>query len=380
MPPLKRTGVVRFEKEGKAMQVAKRLSALLALLLAAVLTGAGVSAQTPSKPKISFVYVGPIGDHGWSYQHHKGLEAIKQEFGDKITTSYVENVPEGPDAERVIDQLAATGSNLIFTTSFGFMNPTIKVAARHPNVKFEHATGFKQAPNVATYNARFYEGRHVIGLIAGKMTKTNTIGYIGSFPIPEVVMGINAAYLAAKSVNPNVKFKVVWVSTWFDPGKEAAAAKALVDQGADILMQHTDSPAAMKYAEEKGVMAFGQASDMAPFGRNAQLTAIVDDWNPYYLRRVKALLDGTWKTGDVWDGLAQGTVVLAPWSPKIPADVVKLAETARDNIAKGVLHPFTGPIKRQDGSLWLKDGERASDKDLLAMNFYVEGLEGALPK
>jgi basic membrane protein A and related proteins len=194
------------------------------------------------------------------------------------------------------------------------------------------------------------------------------------------VMGINAAYLAAKSVNPNVKFKVVWVSTWFDPGKEAAAAQALVDQGADILMQHTDSPAAMKYAEEKGVMAFGQASDMAPFGRNAQLTAIVDDWNPYYIRRVKALLDGTWKTGDVWDGIAQGTVVLAPWSPKIPADVVKLAEAARDNIAKGVLHPFTGPIKRQDGSVWLKDGEKASDKDLLAMNFYVEGLEGALPK
>jgi len=260
------------------------------------------------------------------------------------------------------------------------MNPTVKVATRYPNVKFEHATGFKQAPNVANYNARFYEGRHVIGLIAGKMTKTNTIGYIGSFPIPEVVMGINAAYLAAKSVNPNVKFKVVWVSTWFDPGKEAAAAKALVDQGADILMQHTDSPAAMKYAEEKGVMAFGQASDMAPFGPNAQLTAIVDDWNPYYIRRVKALLDGTWKTGDVWDGIAQGTVVLAPWSPKIPADVVKLAEAARDNIAKGVLHPFTGPVKRQDGSVWLKDGEKASDKDLLAMNFYVEGLEGALPK
>jgi simple sugar transport system substrate-binding protein len=355
-----------------------RLAGAGLIASAIALSGTAVLAQT--KPKVSFVYVGPIGDQGWSYQHHQGLLALKKEFGDRIDTNYVENVPEGPDAERVIDQLAATGSSIIFTTSFGFMNPTIKVATRYPNVKFEHATGFKQAPNVATYNARFYEGRHVIGLIAGKMTKSNTIGYIGSFPIPEVVMGINAAYLAAKSVNPNVKFKVVWVSTWFDPGKEAAAAKALVDQGADILMQHTDSPAAMKYAEEKGVMAFGQASNMAPFGPNAQLTAIVDDWNPYYIRRVKALLDGTWKTGDVWDGIAQGTVVLAPWSPKIPADVVKLAETARDNIAKGALHPFTGPIKRQDGSVWLKDGERASDKDLLAMNFYVEGLEGALPK
>ena len=362
------------------MQKRTTMAALLTALLASVLPGLASQAKAQSKPKISFVYVGPIGDHGWSYQHHKGLEAIKTEFGDQVTTSYVENVPEGPDAERVIDQLAATGSSLIFTTSFGFMNPTIKVAARHPNVKFEHATGFKQAPNVAIYNARFYEGRHVIGLIAGKMSKTNTIGYIGSFPIPEVVMGINAAYLAAKSVNPNIKFKVVWVSTWFDPGKEAAAAKALVDQGADVLMQHTDSPAAMKFAEEKGVWAFGQASDMAPFGPTAQLTAIVDDWNPYYLKRVKDLLEGSWKTGDVWDGIAQGTVVLAPWSPKIPADVVKLAETARDNIVKGTLHPFTGPIKKQDGSVWLKAGETASDKDLLSMNFYVEGLEGALPK
>jgi basic membrane protein A and related proteins len=336
------------------------------------------SAQT--KPKVSFVYVGPIGDHGWTYQHHQGLLALQKEFGDKIETSYVENVSEGPDAERVIDQLAQTGSSLIFTTSFGFMNPTIKVAARYPNMKFEHATGFKTAPNVAIYNARFYEGRHVIGLIAGKMTKTNTIGYIGSFPIPEVVMGINAAYLAAKSVNPNVKFKVVWVSTWFDPAKESDAAKALVDQGADVLMQHTDSPAAMKYAEEKGIYAFGQASDMAAFGPNAQLTSIIDDWNPYYIKRVKALLDGSWKTGDVWDGMAQGTVAMAPWSKKMPEDVVKLAETARDEIIKGTRHPFTGPIKKQDGSEWLKAGEKAADKDLLSMNFYVEGMEGALPK
>lgn len=347
-------------------------------MLAAVLPAHEASAQ--GKPKVSFVYVGPIGDHGWSYQHHKGLEALKKEFGDKIETSYVENVSEGPDAERVIDQLASSGSSLIFTTSFGFMNPTIKVAARHPNVKFEHATGFKTAPNVAIYNARFYEGRHVIGLIAGKMTKTGTIGYIASFPIPEVVMGINSAYLAAKSVNPNVKMKVIWVSSWFDPAKEGDAAKALVDQGADILMQHTDSPAAMKYAEEKGIYAFGQASDMKAFGPNAQLTSIIDDWNPYYIKRVKALLDGTWKTGDVWEGIADGTVELAAWSPKIPADVVKLAETARDEIAKGSRHPFTGPINKQDGSPWLKAGEKAPDKDLLGMNFYVQGVEGALPK
>jgi basic membrane protein A and related proteins len=349
-------------------------------VLAAAISAQPQEASAQAKPKVSFVYVGPIGDHGWSYQHHQGLLALKKEFGDKIDTSYVESVSEGPDAERVIDQLATSGSSLIFTTSFGFMNPTIKVAARHPKVKFEHCTGFKTAPNVAIYNARFYEGRHVIGLIAGKMTKTNTIGYIASFPIPEVVMGINSAYLAAKSVNPNVKMKVVWVSTWFDPAKEGDAAKALVDQGADILMQHTDSPAPMKYAEEKGIHAFGQASDMKPFGPNAQLTSIIDDWNPYYIKRVKALLDSSWKTGDVWEGIKDGTVELAPFSDKIPADVRQLAETARDEIAKGTRHPFTGPINKQDGSPWLKAGEKAPDKDLLSMNFYVEGVEGSLPK
>jgi basic membrane protein A and related proteins len=357
-----------------------RALALAGVALAAALAVSPHEAVAQAKPKISFVYVGPIGDHGWTYQHHQGLLALQKEFGDKIETSFVENVSEGPDAERVIDQLAQSGSSLIFTTSFGFMNPTVKVAARHPNVKFEHATGFKTAPNLAIYNARFYEGRHVIGLIAGKMTKTNTVGYIASFPIPEVVMGINSAFLAAKSVNPNVKFKVIWVSTWFDPAKEADAAKALVDQGADILMQHTDSPAAMKYAEEKGIYAFGQASDMARFGPNAQLTSIVDDWNPYYIKRVKALLDGSWKTSNVWEGIVDGTVGLAPWSKKMPEDVVKLAETARDEIVKGTRHPFTGPINKQDGTPWLKAGEKAPDKDLLSMNFYVEGMEGSLPK
>ncbi len=353
---------------------------LASAVIAVALAVSPREASTQAKPKISFVYVGPIGDHGWSYQHHQGLLALQKEFGDKIETSYVENVSEGPDAERVIDQLAQSGSSLIFTTSFGFMNPTVKVASRYPNVKFEHATGFKTAPNLAVYNARFYEGRHIIGLIAGKMTKTNTVGYIASFPIPEVVMGINSAFLAAKSVNPNVKFKVIWVSSWFDPAKEADAAKALVDQGADMLMQHTDSPAAMKYAEEKGIHAFGQASDMAAFGPNAQLTSIVDDWNPYYIRRVKALLDGTWKTGNVWEGIADGTVAMAPWSKKMPEDVIKLAETARDEIVKGTRHPFTGPINKQDGTPWLKAGEKAPDKDLLSMNFYVEGMEGSLPK
>tara|TARA_Y100001968_G_scaffold299629_1_gene310444 strand:- start:3853 stop:4998 length:1146 start_codon:yes stop_codon:yes gene_type:complete len=349
----------------------------LAISAAVILTFvSSVSAET----KVGFVYVGPIGDHGWTYEHHRGLKSLEKAFGNKVKTTYVENVSEGPDAARVIQQLARGGNDIIFTTSFGFMNPTLKVAKSFPKVKFEHATGFKRANNVTTYSARFYEGRHVIGLIAGKMTKTNTIGYIASFPIPEVVRGINAAYIAAKSVNPNVKFKIVWVSTWFDPGKEADAANALIDQGADVLMQHTDSPAAMQIAEKKGIFAFGQASDMVKFGPNAQLTAIVNNWSPYYLARVKSAMDGTWKSQDTWDGIKQGMVEIAPLSKKIPADVRKMAEKARKAIAAGTLHPFAGPINKQDGSPWLKAGQTAPDGDLLGMNFYVEGVEGSLPK
>jgi basic membrane protein A and related proteins len=347
-------------------------------LLASAALATGASAA--DKVKACFVYVGPIGDHGWSYQHNQGRLALEKEFGDKIETAFVENVSEGPDAERVITQLAQQNCSIIFTTSFGFMNPTLKVAKRFPNVKFEHATGFKRADNVATYNIRFYEGRYVAGIIAAKMTKSNTIGYIGSFAIPEVVMGINAAYLGAKSVNPNVKFKVVWVSSWFDPGKESDAAKALTDQGADVLFQHTDSPAPMKLAEQKGLYAVGQASDMKPFGPNAQLTALVDDWVPYYVERVKAVMDGTWKSGDVWGGLKTGMLKMAPYSDKIPADVLELAKGTDAKIQSGEFHPFTGPLKKQDGTAFLKDKEVISDEDLSGMNFYVEGIEGALPK
>ena len=353
---------------------------LLALLPVAALVLSTSVALAADKTKVGFVYVGPIGDHGWSYEHNQGRLAVEKAFGDKVETTYVENVSEGPDAERVIQQLARKGHDIIFTTSFGYMNPTLKVAKRSPKVKFEHATGFKRAANVSTYSARFYEGRHVIGLIAGKMTKTNTVGYIASFPIPEVVRGINAAYLAAKSVNPAVKFKIIWVSTWFDPGKEADAANALIDQGADIIMQHTDSPAAMQIAEEKGIYAFGQASDMIKFGPNAQLTSIIDDWAPYYISRVKAVMDGTWKSQDVWAGIGDGMVGIAKFSDKIPADVRAMAGKARDDIAAGKLHAFTGPINKQDGSVWLKAGETASDGDLAGMSFYVEGVEGTLPK
>ena len=326
------------------------------------------------------MYVGPIGDHGWSYQHHQGLEAVKKEFGDKVETTFVENVPEGPDAERVIDQLAANGNKLIITTSFGFMNPTIKVAAKYPDVKFEHMTGYKRADNVATANIRWYESRYVNGILAASASKTGTIGYIASFPIPEVIMGINATYLGAKSVNPNIKFKVIWVSTWFDPGKEADAAKALADQGADVLTQHTDSPAAVKFAEERKIFAIGQASDMSAFGKNAILASAVDNWGPYYIGRVKGVMDGSWKSAEIWGGFNSGMLNLSAYGPGVSADGKAKADAAKAKIAAGELHPFTGPLNKQDGSPFLKAGEKIADKDLSGMNFYVQGIEGTLPK
>ncbi|MEM9009851.1 MAG: BMP family ABC transporter substrate-binding protein [Pseudomonadota bacterium] len=353
------------------------LRVLFAAALAALGLAAPAVAQDPLK--VGFVYVGPIGDFGWTYEHDQGRLAVEEAFGDRVETTYVENVAEGPDAERVIRQMAQSGHDLIFTTSFGFMNPTVKVAQQFPDVNFEHATGYQRADNVATYSGRFYEGRHVIGLIAGHMTETNTIGYIASFPIPEVVRGINAAFLAAKSVNPDVEFKIVWVSTWFDPAKEAEAANALIEQGADVIMQHTDSPAAMTIAEEKGIFAFGQASDMLAFGPNARLSSIVDNWAPYYVARVQAALDGDWASGDTWGGIDSGMTEIGGFSDRIPFEVRKQAMDAAIAIAAGQLHPFTGPIKKQDGTPWLAAGEVADDGTLLGMDFYVEGLEGDLP-
>ena len=356
-----------------------KLKSIMAAAVAAIGLAGPVAAQQDSV-KVGFVYVGPIGDFGWSYEHHQGLLAVEEALGDKVETTYVESVPEGPDAERVIRQMAQTGHDLIFTTSFGYMNPTVKVAKQFPNVKFEHATGFKRADNVSTYSARFYEGRTVIGHIAGHMTKTNKIGYIASFPIPEVVRGINSAYLAAKKVNPDVEFKIIWVSTWFDPGKEADAANALIEQGVDVIMQHTDSPAAMTIAEEKGIYAFGQASDMAQFGPNARLSSIIDDWAPYYIARTQAVLDGTWASMDTWDGINEGMVEIGSFSDKIPADVQASAHAIEKAIANGEMHSFTGPINKQDGSAWLAAGETADDGTLAGMNFYVEGITGELPK
>ena len=349
-----------------------------AIVAAGAATGAYADAH---QTKVGFVYVGPIGDGGWTYEHDKGRLAVEAEFGDAVETVYVESVPEGPDAERVMTQMALQGADLIFTTSFGYMDPTINVAAKFPDVKFEHATGFKQAENVATYSARFYEGRAVQGHIAGNMTESNIIGYIGSFPIPEVIRGINSAYLHAREVNPDVEFKIVWAYTWFDPAKEAEAATVLIEQGADVILQHTESTAPQAAAQAAGnVVTFGQASDMAEFGPFPRVSSIIDDWAPYYIARTKAVMDGTWTSGNTWDGIGAGMVGIGEISDAVPADVKASAEALRDSLSDGSYHAFTGPVNKQDGSVWLADGETADDGTLAGMNFYVEGITGDIPQ
>ncbi|MFZ3357302.1 MAG: BMP family ABC transporter substrate-binding protein [Xanthobacteraceae bacterium] len=355
-----------------------RILVAAAVALTAIVA-ATLSAPAAQKLKVGFIYLGPVGDYGWTYQHEVARQALVKAMGDKIDTTYLENVNEGPDSERSIEQLARTGHKLIFTTSFGYMDPTIKVAKQFPKYFFEHATGFKRAANVSTYSGRFYEGRYIQGVIAAKMSKAGVLGYIASFPIPEVISGINATMLGAQTVNPNIKVKIIWVNTWFDPGKEADAAKALADQGADVLMQHTDSPAAMQIASQRGIYAFGQDSDMIKFGPKSQLTAIVDNWAPYYIQRTKDVLDGTWKSTDTWGGLKSNLVVMAPYT-NMPDDVKQLAINAESGIKAGTLHPFKCPITDQDGNtVPCKGGDHLDDGQILSMNFYVKGVDDKIP-
>jgi simple sugar transport system substrate-binding protein len=353
-----------------------------------LLTGAALAfglatsafADGHEKTKVGFIYVGPIGDGGWTYEHDKGRLAVEEAYGDKVETVFQESVPEGADAERAMTQMALSGADIIFTTSFGYMDPTIAVAEKFPDVKFEHATGYKRADNVSTYSARFYEGRAVQGHIAGRMTQTNKVGYIASFPIPEVIRGINSAYIHAKKVNPDVEFNIVWAYTWFDPAKEADAATALIEQGADIILQHTDSTAPLAAAEKAGnVLGFGQASDMAEFKDGPRISSIIDNWAPYYIARVGAVMDGTWESTDTWDGIAPGMVEIGEMTDKIPADVQEEALALIESLKSGDYVPFTGPINKQDGSAWLAEGETADDGTLAGMNFYVEGITGDIP-
>jgi basic membrane protein A and related proteins len=342
--------------------------------VAALALGIGAASASAEKLKACWIYIGPTGDYGWSYQHDQGRKAVEKELGDKVETVFVENVPEA-DAERPLERLARDGCKIIFTTSFGYMEPTLKVAAKFPDVKFEHATGYKTAENVTTYNAKFHEGRYVIGQIAAKMSKTGVAGYIVSFPIPEVVAGINAFMLGAQSINPDFKIKVVWANTWFDPAKEADAAKVLLSQGADITVQHTDSAAPLQVAQEQGKLGFGQASDQIAFAPKAQLTAIVDNWAPYYVRRVNDVLNGNWKSQSSWDGMAEGTVFMAPYT-NMPEDVAKMAAETADAIKTGKLNPFQGPITKQDGTVV----DTVDDGMILGMNWYVKGVDDKLPQ
>lgn len=350
---------------------------LLGLAALAMLSVGQAQAADPFKA--CFVYVGSRTDGGWTQAHDMAREEAAEQLGDAVETAYVENVAEGPDSERAIERFARSGCQVIFTTSFGFMDPTLKVAKRFPKVMFEHATGYKTAANVTSYNSRFYEGRYILGQIAAKMSKQGVAGYIASFPIPEVVQGINAFVIGARSVNPDFKLKVVWVNTWYDAGKEADAAKALADQGVDILTQHTDSTAPMQVAAERGIHAFGQALDQIAAGPETQLTAIIDSWGPYYVKRIKAAMDGSWESQSSWDGLADGILTMAPYT-NMPDDVKAMAEATEAAIISGELKPFTGPLNKQDGSAWLAEGESADDGTLLGLSFFVEGVDGELPQ
>lgn len=350
-----------------------------------LMKGAGVAAlSTLAKPaladekvKIGFVFLGPIGDYGWTWAHNKGREAVEAELGDKVETIYVENVAEDASAIPVIRDLAQQGCKLIFTTSYGYMDQTVQVAGEFPDVKFEHCTGFKRADNVATYNSKFHEGRAVLGTIAGKMSKSGTLGYLGSYKVPEVVLGVNSFALSAQKQNPDAKVKLVLIDSWFDPPKEAAATETLINLGCDIVTTHTDSPGPLQILEQKGLFGFGQGADMSAFAPNAHLTAIEDIWGPYYVERAKAILDGSWKSADTWDGFKEGTVVIAPYSKAVPADVVALADGVQAGYKDGTYDIFTGPIYDQDGNLKVKEGEVMALADLAVIDWFVKGVETA---
>ena len=329
--------------------------------------------------KIAFAYVGPVGDAGWTFAHNKGRLAVEKEFGDKVETTFVEKVPEGPDAERVIRDLVGQGNKLVFGTTFGYMEPMLKVAADNKDVKFEHGTGYKTAENMRTYDSRTYEGAYMAGVIAGSMTKTNTLGVVGSIPIPEVIRNINSFTLGAQSVNPKIKTKVVWVNGWFDPPKETEGAQSLINQGADVLFQNTDSPAVLQTAEKAGKFAFGWDSDMSKFGPKAHLASAIINWGPYYIKATKDALEGTWATGGAWWGVKEGAIDLVSVSDAVPADVKAKVETVKAGLKDGSFVIWKGPVVGQDGKEVLAKGATADDKFLGGINFYVKGVEGSIP-
>jgi simple sugar transport system substrate-binding protein len=348
--------------------------------------GAGAAPGSAAAPtantaplKVAFAYVGPVGDAGWTFAHDKARKAMEAEFGGKVTTSYVENVPEAADAERVIRDMVAQDAGLVFGTTFGYMEPMMKVAADAKGVKFEHATGYKTAPNLRTYDSRTYEGAYMVGVIAGGMTKSNTLGVVASIPIPEVIRNIDAFTLGAQSVNPAVTTRVVWVNKWFDPPKEGEAAQALINDGADVLMQNTDSSAVLQTAEKAGKFGFGWDSDMSRFGATAHLASAVIDWAPYYKKAVKDVLDGTWKTEQTWWGVKQGAIDVVSVSDKVPAPIKDKLAQVKHGLADGSFSIWKGPIVDQNGKEVVAASQVANDDFLHGINFYVKGVQGKLP-
>ena len=340
---------------------------------------APAAAAAPEPLKAAWVYVGPVGDAGWTFAHDQGRKEVEAEFGDKVKTTFVEKVPEGADAERVIRDLATQGNKIIFATSFGYMEPMLKVASEFPDVKFEHATGYKTAPNMRIYDAKFFEDAYLAGIIAGTMSKTGTIGFVGSFPIPEVLRNINAYTLGAQSVNPKIKTKVVWVNEWFNPPKETEAATALINGGADILMQNTDSPAVLKTAEEKGKRAFGWDSDMKSYGPKAHLASSIINWTPYYVKAAKDMLAGTWKTEQTWWGVKEGMVDLVSIADDVPAEVKDKVAKVKEGLKDGSFVIWKGPISDNTGKEVLAKDAVADDAFLGGVKYYVKGVEGKVP-
>ncbi len=370
-----------------------RLAGLASVAASAMLVGCGKKEEPapapvaaapapPPKPeplKAAWVYVGPVGDAGWTFAHDQGRKAVEAKFGDTVATTFVEKVPEGADAERVIRDLATQGNKIIFATSFGFMEPMLKVATEFPDVRFEHATGYKTAPNMRIYDASFYQDTYMAGIIAGKMTKTNTLGFVGSFPIPEVLRNINAFTLGAQSVNPKIKTKVVWVNTWFDPPKESDAAQSLINGGADVLLQNTDSTAVLQTAEKNGKFAFGWDSDMSSFAPKAHLASAIVNWGPYYIKAIEDLKAGTWATTRTVWGVKEGTNDLIKIADVVPEDVKKKIEELKAGMKAGTFEPFTGPVMDSAGKERLAKGAMADQAWKDKVDFYVKGVEGKIP-
>jgi simple sugar transport system substrate-binding protein len=358
----------------KRRQFAHILGAGGAAVLAPGLIG---RARAAEPLKVGFIYLGPVGDYGWTYEHDLARKKVDAHFGDKVKTTFVENVPEGPDSEKVLNDLANGGNRIIFATSFGYMNYVLNSAKKHPKVFYEHATGYKRAANVSSYNIRFYQGRYVQGLIAGKLSKSGVAGYVGSIPVPEVVQGLNAFMLGMKSVNPAAKLKFVMINSWYDPPKEGDAAKALIDQGCDIITQHTDSPAPLQAAASRGIKAFGQSTDMIKFADKTQLTATTDNWGPYYIKRIQAVMDGTWKSSDTWGGFDSGMLAMSPFT-NMPDDVAAAATAAVADIKAGKNKIFVGPLKDQSGTVKVQPGVVMDDIALNSMQWLVQGIDGKL--